>query len=85
MHLIIVPKDLVNHSKEYEALCKSVCFLVKKASVRQGVIHWQQYFIGREQWLNAAVIAPIGYRSTLDRTQDRKKIRKTKEELFVIT
>lgn len=37
-----------------------------------------------EMGLNAAVIAPVGYRSTLDRTQERKKIRKTKEELFLI-
>ena len=36
-----------------------------------------------EMGLNAAVIAPIGYRSTLDRTMERKKIRKTKEELFL--
>jgi hypothetical protein len=28
------------------------------------------------------VIAPVGYRSAADKTQQRKKIRKTKEELF---
>lgn len=35
-----------------------------------------------ELGLNAAVIAPVGYRSASDKTQERKKIRKTKEELF---
>ena len=35
-----------------------------------------------ELGLNAAVIAPVGYRSALDKTQNRKKVRKTKEELF---
>ena len=35
-----------------------------------------------ELGLNAAVIDPIGYRSTSDKTQNRLKIRKTKEELF---
>ena len=35
-----------------------------------------------ELGLNAAVIAPVGYRSASDKTQNRKKIRKTKEELF---
>tara|TARA_R110001606_G_scaffold15302_15_gene63131 strand:+ start:45 stop:674 length:630 start_codon:yes stop_codon:yes gene_type:complete len=35
-----------------------------------------------ELGLNAAVIAPVGYRSELDKTQNRLKIRKTKEELF---
>ena len=35
-----------------------------------------------ELGLNAAVIAPVGYRSAADKTQQRKKIRKTKEELF---
>jgi len=35
-----------------------------------------------ELGLNAAVIAPVGYRSASDKTQNRKKVRKTKEELF---
>ncbi|PWL39182.1 NAD(P)H-dependent oxidoreductase [Flagellimonas aquimarina] len=32
--------------------------------------------------LNASVIAPVGYRSKEDKTQYRKKVRKTMEELF---
>ncbi|MEG3659317.1 NAD(P)H-dependent oxidoreductase [Arenibacter palladensis] len=35
-----------------------------------------------ELGLNAAVIAPVGYRSASDKTQNRKKVRKTKKELF---
>ncbi|MBU2906330.1 NAD(P)H-dependent oxidoreductase [Arenibacter algicola] len=35
-----------------------------------------------ELGLNAAVIAPVGYRSASDKSQNRLKIRKTKEELF---
>ncbi|MEQ8927384.1 MAG: NAD(P)H-dependent oxidoreductase [Fulvivirga sp.] len=35
--------------------------------------------------LNAAVIAPIGYRSKNDITQKRKKVRKPKKELFIHT
>ncbi len=35
-----------------------------------------------EVGLNASVIAPIGYRSTKDKTQHRKKIRKKLNELF---
>ncbi len=37
-----------------------------------------------EQGLNAVVIAPVGYRSVSDKTQNRLKVRKTKEELFQI-
>lgn len=36
-----------------------------------------------EQHLNAAVIAPIGYRSSEDRTQNRVKVRKPFSELFI--
>lgn len=32
--------------------------------------------------LNAAVIAPVGYRSKFDQTQNRLKVRKSKKELF---
>tara|TARA_Y100001980_G_C14556920_1_gene354004 strand:+ start:134012 stop:134641 length:630 start_codon:yes stop_codon:yes gene_type:complete len=35
-----------------------------------------------EQGLNANLIAPIGYRSKDDKAMSRKKIRKSKEELF---
>lgn len=35
--------------------------------------------------LNASVIAPVGYRSINDDTSDRKKVRKSMEDLFVIT
>ncbi|AEM71729.1 nitroreductase [Allomuricauda ruestringensis DSM 13258] len=35
-----------------------------------------------EKGLNAAVIAPVGYRSTEDHTQFRSKVRKPKEILF---
>ncbi|RAJ08993.1 NAD(P)H-dependent oxidoreductase [Arenibacter echinorum] len=35
-----------------------------------------------ELGLNATVIAPVGYRSASDKSQNRLKIRKTKEELF---
>ncbi|MEC8831245.1 MAG: NAD(P)H-dependent oxidoreductase [Bacteroidota bacterium] len=35
-----------------------------------------------QKGLNAAVIAPVGYRSADDHTQFRKKVRKTKEVLF---
>jgi nitroreductase len=35
-----------------------------------------------EMGLHASVIAPVGFRSADDHTQYRKKIRKTKEELF---
>lgn len=37
-----------------------------------------------ELGLNAAVIAPVGYRSERDETQHRKKVRKSIEELFEI-
>ena len=37
-----------------------------------------------EQGLNAAVIAPIGYRSKEDDTQHLQKVRKSTEKLFVI-
>lgn len=33
--------------------------------------------------LNASLIAPIGYRSEEDATQHQKKVRKSKEELFI--
>ncbi len=36
----------------------------------------------KSQNLNAAVIATVGYRSENDETQDYKKVRKTKNELF---
>ena len=35
-----------------------------------------------ELGLNASVIAPVGYRSTKDKTQERTKVRKPIEELF---
>ncbi|MBC8770408.1 NAD(P)H-dependent oxidoreductase [Arenibacter sp. BSSL-BM3] len=35
-----------------------------------------------ERGLNAAVIAPVGYRSTSDKSQNRLKIRKTKDQFF---
>ncbi|MEQ8688683.1 MAG: NAD(P)H-dependent oxidoreductase [Imperialibacter sp.] len=35
-----------------------------------------------ELGLNAAVIAPVGYRSDKDETQQRQKVRKSMEELF---
>lgn len=35
-----------------------------------------------EMGLNACIIAPVGYRSPYDDTQNRKKVRKSKEELF---
>jgi nitroreductase / dihydropteridine reductase len=35
-----------------------------------------------ELGLNAAVIAPVGYRSDKDETQERQKVRKSMEELF---
>lgn len=35
-----------------------------------------------EQGLNAAIIAPVGYRSEKDQTQFRKKVRKSSETLF---
>lgn len=35
-----------------------------------------------EMGLNASVIAPVGYRSPKDETQKRRKVRKSKEELF---
>ncbi|WP_228234803.1 NAD(P)H-dependent oxidoreductase [Allomuricauda sp. M10] len=35
-----------------------------------------------QKGLNAAVIAPVGYRSTKDHTQFRTKVRKTKDVLF---
>ncbi|MEQ8414110.1 MAG: NAD(P)H-dependent oxidoreductase [Imperialibacter sp.] len=35
-----------------------------------------------ELGLNAAVIAPVGYRSDNDETQERQKVRKSMEELF---
>ena len=38
-----------------------------------------------EMGLNAAVIAPVGYRSNRDETQKRKKVRKSVKELFETT
>lgn len=38
-----------------------------------------------EMGLNASVIAPVGYRSSRDETQSRKKVRKPIEELFLST
>lgn len=35
-----------------------------------------------EQGLNAAIIAPVGYRSEKDQTQFRKKVRKSSQALF---
>lgn len=36
-----------------------------------------------EMGLNASVIAPVGYRSNRDETQERKKVRKSIKELFL--